>query len=147
MLCLPSDGSFVCSQFHPTPSKINYYTISPNSHHLATVLLEQPRSGTALIGIANVGVICNAMLHTFYLSKPKSLAKRRVGAATFRLPLMMCAGFGSVGNILFARALKSGNFTHALVGRLLIGFASAEVLNRKMVLSPRRPTPLRHSFR
>ena len=80
-----------------------------------------------------MGVICNAMLHTFYLSKPKSLAKRRVGAATFRLPLMMCASCGSVGNILFARALKSGNFTHTLVGRLLIGFASAEVLNRKMV--------------
>jgi len=112
---------------------INYYTISPNIHQIS-VLLEEPRSGTALIGITNVGVIVNSMLHTFYLSKPKSLAKCHVRAATFRLPLMMCAGFGSVGNFLFARALKSGDFTLALVGRLLTGFASAEVLNRKLVL-------------
>ena len=135
-LLIPSNLSFVVwSYFSLNPNtKINYYIISPNIHHLATVLAEEPRSGTALIGITNVGVIANSLLHTFLLSKPKSLAKRHVGADTFRLPLMLCAGFGSVGNFLFARALKSGVFAHALVGRLLIGFASAEVLNRKLVV-------------
>ena len=51
----------------------------------------------------------------------------------FRLPLSLCSAFAVAGNLLFAISMKKSSFVMALAGRLLIGFSSAEFLNRQLL--------------
>ena len=67
------------------------------------------------------------------MSKPKSFIRKRVDAADFRLPLILCSMAAVTGNILYSYSLTLQSFGLALFGRLLIGFASAEVLNRQLL--------------
>ena len=53
--------------------------------------------------------------------------------ADFRLPIILCSIVAMLGNILFSLSLKKSSLAMAFAGRLLIGFGSAEFLNRHLL--------------
>lgn len=53
--------------------------------------------------------------------------------SNFRLPLLICSVSAVAGNIIFSYALKQPSLVTACVGRLLIGFGSADILNRQLL--------------
>jgi hypothetical protein len=111
---------------------VNYYCIVPVAHIHSIEL--GAASGTALlIGAVNVTSILSASVHALLASKRKSFAKKHLDVSFFRLPLIISALFPLIGNILCSLSVNREDFKMALIGRLLIGLGSAEVLNRRLV--------------
>ncbi|KAL7454959.1 hypothetical protein ACHAWC_009518, partial [Mediolabrus comicus] len=111
---------------------VNYYCIVPVAHIHSIEL--GAASGTALlIGAVNVTSILSASVHALLASKRKSFAKKHLDVSFFRLPLIISALFPLIGNILCSLSVNREDFRMALIGRLLIGLGSAEVLNRRLV--------------
>jgi hypothetical protein len=96
-------------------------------------------SAALLIGMANVSSLVGLFFHSLILSKHNSLLRRRLKPVDFRIPLCLCSASAVVGNILFSYSVTISSLRMALVGRLLVGFGSAECLNRQLlptVLAP-----------
>ena len=55
--------------------------------------------------------------------------------SNFRLPLIVCSVCALVGNILYSYSLKKASLVMACIGRILVGFGSAEILNRHLLSS------------
>ena len=69
------------------------------------------------------------------VSKRYSFRRRRLDIADFRLPISLCSAISIAGNILFSYASKKSSMGMAIAGRLLVGFGSAEFLNRQLLLT------------
>ncbi|KAL3772801.1 hypothetical protein ACHAW5_009333 [Stephanodiscus triporus] len=87
---------------------INYYIISPTANHYAILLGTDGAYGATLIGV----------WYTHF---------------SFRSALIFSAFCALVGNSLYALAITYKSMKLALLGRVLCGFGSAEVVNRQMI--------------
>ncbi|KAL7542428.1 hypothetical protein ACHAXR_011769 [Thalassiosira sp. AJA248-18] len=112
----------------------NYYIIVPTAH-IHSISLGSRSSTAVLIGSANISSIISSFIHTLLISKPNSFVRARTEVANFRVPLLFCSCCAVAGNILYSCSLSKASFGMALVGRILVGFGSAEVLNRQLLSS------------
>ena len=112
---------------------MNYYIISPSAPSYCLLLGYRPAYSAIVIGTASVASLLSAITHAFWISKDGAANKLSGGPSYFRIPLFMSALGAFTGNILYARALKCNSMALALGGRFLVGFGSAEVLNRHLI--------------
>jgi hypothetical protein len=111
---------------------VNYHCIVPVAH-IHSIELGAASGSALLIGAVNVTSMLSASVHVLLASKRKSFAKKHLDVSFFRLPLIISALFPLIGNILYSLSVNREDFRMALIGRLLIGLGSAEVLNRRLV--------------
>ena len=111
---------------------VNYYCVVPVAH-IHAIKLGSVSSSALLIGAANITAILSSSVHALLASKRKSFAKKHLDVSFFRIPLILSALFPLIGNILYSLSVKRESLQMALVGRLLVGLGSAEVLNRRLV--------------
>jgi len=111
---------------------VNYYCVVPVAH-IHSTQLGSVSSSALLIGAANVTAILSTSVHALLASKRKSFTKKHLDVSFYRIPLIVSALFPLIGNILYSLSVKKKSLEMALVGRLLVGLGSAEVLNRRLV--------------
>ncbi|KAK1740900.1 SPX domain-containing protein [Skeletonema marinoi] len=111
---------------------VNYYCVVPVAH-IHSTQLGSVSSSALLIGAANVTAILSSSVHALLASKRKSFTKKHLDVSFYRIPLIVSALFPLIGNILYSLSVKKKSLEMALVGRLLVGLGSAEVLNRRLV--------------
>lgn len=78
--------------------------------------------GATLIGASSFAAIFAAFLYSVWYSK-----------SSFRSSLLFSALCPCVGNLLYGLALSYNSMPIALWGRILVGFGSAEVVNRQII--------------
>lgn len=101
--------------------------------HIFSTSLGSRSSAAALIGISNVSSILSLLIHTVLTSKRTSFIKRHIEPADFRAPLIFCGVFALAGNILYSCSINNESLGMAMLGRLLIGFGSSEILNLRLL--------------
>lgn len=111
---------------------VNYYCVVPVAH-IHSTQVGSVSSSALLIGAANITAILSSSVHAVLASKRKSFTKKHLDVSFFRRPLILSALFPLIGNILYSLSVKRKSLEMALIGRLLVGLGSAEVLNRRLV--------------
>ena len=111
---------------------VNYYCVVPIAH-IHSTQVGSVSSSALLIGAANVTAILSSSVHAVLASKRKSFTKKHLNVSFFRRPLILSALFPLIGNILYSLSVKRKSLEMALIGRLLVGLGSVEVLNRRLV--------------
>lgn len=114
--------------------KGNYYVVMPSAHMFAITLGARSSLSPTLIGVTNISSILSCLIQVLYISKRNSFVKQHTEVADYRLPLIISALCPLVGNIIYSYALAYPSVVIALIGRLLIGFGCAEVVNRRLLL-------------
>ena len=112
--------------------KANYYVIFPTAH-IYSRALGSKRFAAALIGVANVSSLVGLLCLSLFMSKRSSPLRRRLVPNDFRLPLLLLGLGALVGNILFSYSVRNSSLRMALLGRLLIGLGSAEILRNPLL--------------
>lgn len=103
---------------------VNYYIISPTANHYARQLGSDGAYGATLVGGSSFTAIFAAFIYSFWYTRH-----------TFKSALFFSSFCPVVGNLLYSLAIS---FDHhkmsvAMAGRLLVGFSSAEVVNRMII--------------
>lgn len=113
---------------------MNYWIIAPSTYSYTLVLGENAAHSGMLVGVANVSSFLGAVLHSYMLSKDNMASKLpSAGPFFFRLPLILCAMSALAGNIIYADASRNSSLLMAYLGRFLIGFGAADVLNCNLI--------------
>eukprot|EP00980_Cylindrotheca_fusiformis_P011284 scaffold2597_cov116-Cylindrotheca_fusiformis.AAC.12 len=101
---------------------VNYYIIAPTANHYAIALGLDGAFGATLIGASSVSAFFGAFLFSFWYTK-----------STFKSALLFSAVCPVIGNALYALAISCNSMRMAIIGRILVGFGSAEVVNRQLI--------------
>ncbi|KAG7355721.1 SPX domain containing protein [Nitzschia inconspicua] len=101
---------------------VNYYIVAPTANRYAILLGQDGAYGATLIGASSFSAIFAAFLYSFWYIK-----------ASFRSALLFSTICPLLGNLVYALALSYESMAMAIVGRILCGFGSAEVLNRQLI--------------
>eukprot|EP00980_Cylindrotheca_fusiformis_P031770 scaffold26935_cov152-Cylindrotheca_fusiformis.AAC.1 len=101
---------------------VNYYIIAPTANHYAIALGLDGAFGATLIGASSVSAFIGAFLFSFWYTK-----------STFKSALIFSAVCPVIGNPLYALAISCNSMRMAILGRILVGFGSAEVVNRQLI--------------
>ena len=105
-------------------TQINYYIIAPTANHYAILLGTDGAFGATLVGASSFAAIFAAFLYSFWYTK-----------SSFRSALFFSALCPCLGNLLYALAISYGSMQVAIWGRIMVGFGSAEVVNRQLISS------------
>jgi len=101
---------------------VNYYIVAPTANRYARLLGVDGAFGATLVGASSLAAIFAAFLYSFWITK-----------GSFKSALLCSAACPCVGNILYALAISYSSMPMALMGRFLVGFGSAEVVNRQLI--------------
>ena len=103
---------------------VNYYIISPTANHYARQLGSDGAYGATLVGGSSFTAIFAAFIYSFWYTRH-----------TFKSALFFSSLCPVVGNLLYSLAISCDHhkMSVAMAGRLLVGFASAEVVNRMII--------------
>jgi len=101
---------------------VNYYIVSPTANHYAILLGKDGAFGATLVGVSSLTAIVAAFLYSFWYTR-----------STFQSALLFSAICPCIGNILYSLAISYRSMKIALLGRVLVGFGSAEVVNRQLI--------------
>ena len=101
---------------------INYYIVAPTANHYAIGLGYDGAFGATLIGASSFSAMFSAFLYSLWYTK-----------STFKSALIFSSLCALVGNVIYAVAISYDSMGTAIVGRILCGFGSAEVLNRQLI--------------
>jgi predicted MFS family arabinose efflux permease len=104
--------------------QVNYYIVAPTANHYAILLGTDGAFGSTLIGASSLAALFAAFLYSFWYTK-----------SSFRSALIFSSICPFLGNILYVVALSYKSMTVAIGGRILVGFGSAEVVNRQLISS------------
>ena len=110
-LNLASAGLYMC----------NYNIVAPTSGLYAKLLGFDPANAGIIIGMTPMAVILSSVLYSWWSSY------------SYKRALMFASVCCSVGNIVYALALPCNSLKMVLLGRLLTGFGSARVINRRYI--------------
>jgi len=102
--------------------QINYYIVAPTANHYAIRLDMDGAYGATLVGASSLAAIFAAFLYSWWYT-----------VFSFRSALIFSALCPCVGNLLYALAISYRSMPMAMFGRLLVGFGSAEVVNRQLI--------------
>jgi MFS family permease len=103
---------------------VNYYIAAPTANRYAIYLHSDGALGSTLIGASSAAAIFGAFIYSWWYTY-----------FSFKSVLLFSSLCASVGNLLYALALSYNSMKIAIIGRLLVGFGSAEVVNRQMISS------------
>lgn len=101
---------------------VNYYIIAPTANHYASVLGLDGAFGATLIGASSLSAIFAAFFYSVWYTR-----------SSFWTALAFSALCPLLGNLLYAFAITYNSMKMALIGRILCGFGSAEVVNRQLI--------------
>jgi hypothetical protein len=101
---------------------VNYYIVAPTANRYAALLGVDGAFGATLVGASSMSAIFAAFLYSLWYTK-----------SSFRSALIFSALCPVVGNLMYAVAISFHSMSLALLGRFLVGFGSAEVVNRQMI--------------
>eukprot|EP00977_Amphora_coffeiformis_P012038 scaffold2974_cov181-Amphora_coffeaeformis.AAC.6 len=102
--------------------QINYYIVAPTANHYAIHLGMDGAFGATLVGASSLAAIFAAFLYSWWYT-----------LFSFRSALLFSAICPCIGNLLYALAISYRSMPMAMLGRLLVGFGSAEVVNRQLI--------------
>uniref|UniRef100_A0A7S2XKP1 SPX domain-containing protein n=1 Tax=Attheya septentrionalis TaxID=420275 RepID=A0A7S2XKP1_9STRA len=123
---------------------INYYVIVPSATAFTLLVGTRSAHSASLIGASSVSAIVSNLFHSWLLSRNCIGIRIIDGHKIFKAPLIFAALFPLLGNLLYAHGAHHSSIEMAICGRFLIGFGSAEVLNRQILanfVSPIRLVP------
>ena len=103
---------------------VNYYIVSPTANRYAQHLGFNGAIGSTVIGASSLAALFSALLYSLWYSK-----------FSMKSALIFSTLCPIAGNALYVGALSRQSLKMALLGRLLVGFGSAEVINRQMISS------------
>ena len=101
---------------------VNYYIVAPTANHYASALGTDGAFGATLVGSSSFSALFATFLYSFWYTK-----------STFQSALLFSAFCPLVGNLMYAIAISYQSMTMAICGRILVGFGSAEVVNRQLI--------------
>ncbi|KAL7535604.1 hypothetical protein ACHAXR_006599 [Thalassiosira sp. AJA248-18] len=110
-LNLASAGLYMC----------NYNICAPTAGSYAKMLGFDPANAGIIIGMTPAAVILSSILYSWWSSY------------SYKRALVFASFCCSVGNIVYALALPCNSLTMVLLGRMLTGFGSARVINRRYI--------------
>jgi len=110
-LNLTSAGLYMC----------NYNIVAPTSALYAKLLGFDEANAGIIIGMTPAAVIVSSVLYSWWSSY------------SYKRALMFASCCCMVGNIVYALALPCDSLAMVLLGRLLTGFGSARVINRRYI--------------
>jgi len=87
----------------------------------------------AIIGAPNASAILVAVFHCSILSGDSSIYRSRYNCGTFRWLFALSCLCGVLGNVLHAKAVETGSIRMAVIGRLVFGLSSVEILQRHVL--------------
>ena len=102
--------------------KINYYIVAPTANRYAILLGQDGAFGATLVGASSLTAIFAAFLYSFWYTR-----------SSFQSALVFSALCPCIGNTLYSLAISYESMALALLGRILVGFGSAEVVNRQLI--------------
>lgn len=102
--------------------QVNYYIIAPTANHYALLLGTDGAFGSTLIGASSLSALFAAFLYSYWYTK-----------SSFRSALLFSAICPCLGNLLYAAAISYESMAIAISGRIMVGFGSAEVVNRQLI--------------
>ncbi len=103
---------------------MNYYVIAPTANTYAMHLGIKGAYGSLIIGASSASAFVAAFMYTIWYN-----------ALPIKSALLFSSLFPLVGNLVYGSALYQQSVKMALLGRILIGFGSAEVVNRQLISS------------
>lgn len=103
---------------------INYYIVAPTANRYAKHLGSSGALGSTIIGASSLSAIFSALFYSLWYSK-----------LSVKSALIFSTLCPIAGNIMYVVALSQKSFKMALIGRVLVGFGSAEVINRQLISS------------
>lgn len=111
-------------------STMNYYIILPSAASFCGELGWKHAYAAWLIGVWNISALIFLFYGSYHWFCLQPMSRNCYVKAIFT--------FGCVcsflGNMLYAKAYEHGSFIIAILGRLLTGFSSMEVINKNMVM-------------
>jgi Sugar (and other) transporter len=105
-----------------SPLQVNYYIVAPTANHYAILLGADGAFGATLVGASSFSAMFGAVLYSLWYTR-----------SSFRSALIFSAACPFVGNLLYALAISYKSLPLAIFGRVLVGFGSAEVVNRQLI--------------
>jgi len=103
---------------------VNYYIVAPTANSYAVHLGTNGAYGSTLIGASSFAAMFAALFYSLWYNK-----------LSFKSALIFSSLCPIVGNLMYSLALSMKSMKIALIGRILVGFGSAEVVNRQMISS------------
>ena len=103
---------------------VNYYIVAPTANSYAIHLGTNGAFGSTLIGASSFAAFFAAIFYSLWYNK-----------FSFKSALVFSSLCPIVGNLMYAIALSKESMRIALIGRILVGFGSAEVVNRQLISS------------
>jgi len=101
---------------------VNYYIVAPTANRYAILLGVDGAFGATLVGASSLSALATAFLFSAWYTR-----------FSFRSALVFSAVCPCIGNLLYAIAISYHSLPMALWGRILVGFGSAEVVNRQLI--------------
>eukprot|EP00557_Chaetoceros_sp_GSL56_P005250 CAMPEP_0176505870 /NCGR_PEP_ID=MMETSP0200_2-20121128/16735_1 /TAXON_ID=947934 /ORGANISM="Chaetoceros sp., Strain GSL56" /LENGTH=1187 /DNA_ID=CAMNT_0017905473 /DNA_START=36 /DNA_END=3600 /DNA_ORIENTATION=+ len=101
---------------------VNYYIIAPTANSYAIYLGTNGAFGSTLIGASSFAALFAAILYSMWYNM-----------FSFKSALVFSSLCPFVGNLMYSVALSMQSMKVALFGRILVGFGSAEVVNRQLI--------------
>lgn len=103
---------------------VNYYIVAPTANSYAVHLGTNGAFGSTLIGASSFAAFFAAIFYSLWYNK-----------LSFKSALIFSSLCPIFGNLMYSIALAKGSMRIALIGRVLVGFGSAEVVNRQLISS------------
>lgn len=114
-------------------SKMNYYVVHAASHSFVISTDASPAYTAVIVGVPNLSAIVSSVTQCWALSGEAATPRSRYNYRTIRLLLCLSASCAIVGNIVHARGIDSNSVGLVITGRLLLGFASIEIVQRQLL--------------
>lgn len=108
---------------------MNYYIVLPSAATFCCSLGWKYAHSALLIGSSNVTALLALLYYTCRLQAPQEVS--------FKKMLILSALCPLVGNILYVKGYEHNLFSVSILGRLLIGFSSADMINKQLVVTYR----------
>jgi hypothetical protein len=87
----------------------------------------KPGHSPILVGSANWTMLFTVFWHV------RLIRSRNYAQRTFQNIFIAASVFGVIGNILYSKSYELGSFSLAIMGRLLVGLSSCEIINKEFI--------------
>ena len=115
---------------------MNYFVSHSTTYVFVKAIGSQTAQSATVIGVANLSAVLTAIFHCGLASRDLSVGHRcRFQTETIRLLMILSSIMGMVGNAVHATAINRKSVRLAILGRFVIGFSSAEILQREIMAS------------
>lgn len=112
---------------------MNYYVVHPTTITFVEAVASPAAHSAMIIGAPSLSAIFVALFHCYVLSGTGKAPLKSFRSS--RWLFIMAAIFGTVGNGVHIYGIWNFSVPYTVLGRLLLGFSSCEILHRHLVAS------------